>query len=203
MSGFVAEVAGITAPDTSVSRVATGVCAEYAEGWLLNHSVRSYFWAAAHGAAAGIPYDAELLYVAAALHDLSLTAPFDSHTLAFEEAGGALAQVFAAGAGWSPHRADRLAEVIVRHMREDVPATEDAESHLLQIAVSADVSGRRLDAFDPDFVTALLDRLPRTGFGPAFLRLARAQADRKPDTAAAALMHGGWAERILSNPLDR
>ncbi|MFI6585818.1 HD domain-containing protein [Embleya sp. NPDC050493] len=200
---FIAEVGGVEAPDTATARAAYGVCAEYAEIGLRNHSVRSYFWAASVGAARGIGFDAELLYVAALLHDLSLTAPFDSHTLAFEEAGAQLARVFAAGAGWAEPRRDRLAEIIVLHMRDAVPAEADPESHLLQIAVGADVSGRALDSFDPDFAAALLTAVPRAGFAPAFLHAARDQAERKPTSAAAELMRSGWAERISGNPLDR
>ncbi|MGW1995163.1 HD domain-containing protein [Embleya sp. NPDC001921] len=200
---FVAEVGGVEAPDSGAARAAFGVCAEYAGEGLRNHSLRSYFWAASVGASRGIEFDAELLYVAALLHDLALTAPFDSHTLAFEDAGAQLARVFAAGAGWAPARRDRLAEIIVLHMRDDVAPEVDPESHLLQIAVGADVSGRGLDVFQPDFVAALLTAVPRAGFAPAFLHAARDQAERKPASAAAELMRGGWAERISGNPLDR
>ncbi|MEU6154997.1 HD domain-containing protein [Actinosynnema sp. NPDC047251] len=191
-----------TGPDTAAARAAHDVCHEHAEPWLRNHSLRAYSWAAAHAAARGIDHDAELLYVAALLHDLALTPAFDSHLLPFEEAGGQLAKVFAAGAGWGKARRDRLAEVIVLHMRDDVPAEQDPESHLLQIAVSADVSGRRLDLFGDPFKAGLLDRFPRLGFAPAFLDRARDQADRKPDCAAAALMRTDWESRVRSNPLD-
>ncbi|WP_406278773.1 HD domain-containing protein [Embleya sp. NBC_00896] len=200
---FVAEVGGVEAPDTAAARAASGVCGEYAEVGLLNHSLRSYFWAAWIGDERGIGYDAELLYVAALLHDLALTAPFDSHRLAFEEAGAQLARVFAAGAGWADARRDRLAEIIVLHMRDHVAAEVDPESHLLQLAVSADVSGVGLDAFDPEFSAALLTAVPRAGFASAFLHAARDQAERKPESAAGRLMPGGWAERIMGNPLDR
>ncbi len=191
-----------TAPDTDAAKAARQVCDEYAEPWLRNHSLRSYSWAAARAASRGIDHDAELLYVAALLHDLSLTPPFDSHELPFEEAGAHLARVFAAGAGWHRHRRDRLAEVIILHMHDDVSPDEDPESHRLQIAVSAAVSGRRLDEFDGTFKTDLLARFPRLGFAPAFLAKARDQAGRKPACAAADLMRSDWETRVLGNPLD-
>ncbi|MBB5957108.1 HD superfamily phosphodiesterase [Saccharothrix tamanrassetensis] len=188
--------------DSKAARAAFEVCDEYAEPWLRNHSLRAYSWAAAYGAATRVDYDGELLYVAALLHDLALTPPFDSHTMPFEEAGAHLARVFATGAGWSVARRNRLAEIIVLHMRDDVEAREDPESHLLQVAVSADVSGRRLDEFSPEFKAELLERLPRLGFAPAFLAKAEDQAERKPGCAAADLMRSGWPERVLTNPLD-
>ncbi|RKT55411.1 HD domain-containing protein [Saccharothrix australiensis] len=192
-----------TAPDSRAARAALEVCEEHTEPWLRNHSLRAYSWATARAAIEDVEHDGELLYVAALLHDLALTPPFDSHTLPFEEAGGRVAKVFAAGAGWAAPRRDRLAEVIVLHMRDDVPAEVDPESHLLQVAVSADVSGRRLDEFPPDFREALLARFPRLGFASGFLARAADQADRKPDCAAAGLMRTGWAERVRNNPLDR
>ncbi|GAA1337251.1 HD domain-containing protein [Saccharothrix algeriensis] len=189
-------------PDSRAAEAALAVCDEHAEPWLRNHSLRAYSWAAAYGAATRVEYDGELLYVAAVLHDLALVPAFDSHALPFEEAGARLAAVFAAGAGWGPVRRERLGEVIVLHMREDVAAEEDPESHLLQVAVSADVSGRRLDEFPAGFRAELLERWPRLGFAPAFLDRFRDQADRKPSCAAADLVRGDWPERVLANPLD-
>jgi hypothetical protein len=93
--------------------------------------------------------------------------------------------------------------VIVLHMRAPVAAGDAPEAHLLQVAVSADVSGRGLGAFDPAFRSALLRRYPRAGFATEFLRLVQDEARRKPSSAAATLMHGGWAQRISTNPLDR
>ncbi|MEU5693116.1 HD domain-containing protein [Actinosynnema sp. NPDC020468] len=191
-----------TAPDTAAARAAFEVCAQYAPPWLRNHSLRSYSWARIHAAERAVEHDDELLYVAALLHDLTLVEPFDSHRTAFEEAGGHLAWVFAAGAGWTAARRDRLAEVIVVHMRADVPAEQDPEGHLLQIAVSADVSGGKLGLFRRDTAAALLETFPRHGFAPAFLAAFRDQADRKPHCAAADLIAGGWVERMSANPLD-
>ncbi|MEU4746688.1 HD domain-containing protein [Actinosynnema sp. NPDC023658] len=191
-----------TRPDSKAAAAALEVCHEYAEPWLLNHSLRAFSWATAYAADVDVPHDGELLYVAALLHDLALTAPFDSHELPFEEAGGHLARVFAAGAGWGRVRRDRLAEVIVLHMRDDVSADDDPESHLLQVAVSADVSGRGLDRFPERVRDDILTRYPRLGFAPAFLARVEDQAERKPGCAAAELVRDGWADRVRANPLD-
>lgn len=188
--------------DSDTARSAFETASEYADAALLNHSVRSYAFAAEYARERGIAYDAELLYVSALLHDLGLTAPFDSHTLPFEEAGGHVARVFTAGLGWAPARRARAQEVIVLHMRDDVDAAEDAESHLLQVGTSADVSGLRVEEFDPSFTAGLLAAYPRLGFGVAFLALVEDQAARKPTCAAAAYVAGGAAARIGANPLD-
>uniref|UniRef100_A0AAU2JSF6 HD domain-containing protein n=1 Tax=Streptomyces sp. NBC_00049 TaxID=2903617 RepID=A0AAU2JSF6_9ACTN len=189
--------------DSASGRAALAIAAEYADAALLHHSVRSYAFAAQYAARHELAYDEELLYVSSLLHDLGLTAPFDSHTLPFEEAGGHVARVLTAGLGWPAARRARAAEVIVLHMRDDVTAAEDVESHLLQVGTSADVSGLRVADFDPAFTEALLEAHPRLGFGAAFLALVEDQAARKPDCAAAAYVAGGAAARIAANPLQR
>ena len=103
-----------------------------------------------YGAAHGIAFDDELYYVSALLHDIGLTDAFDSHRMAFEEAGGELAWVFGIAAGWPADRAARAMEIIVLHMRDDCPAAVDPESHLLQVATSWDVAGRRPEEFPPE-----------------------------------------------------
>ncbi|MEU9301312.1 HD domain-containing protein [Streptomyces sp. NPDC048269] len=189
--------------DTPSARAALEIASEYADADLLNHSVRSYAFGAQYAEAHGLAYDAELLYVSALVHDLGLTAPFDSHTLPFEEAGGHVARVLTAGLGWPAARRARAAEVIVLHMRDDVSAAEDVESHLLQVGTSADVSGLRVSEFAPSFTAGLLAAYPRGDFGASFLALVEDQAERKPDCAAAAYVAGGAATRIAANPLER
>ncbi|WP_406512488.1 HD domain-containing protein [Streptomyces sp. NBC_00161] len=189
--------------DTASGRAALEIAAEYADASLLNHSVRSYAFGAQYAARHGLSYDEELFYVSALVHDLGLTAPFDSHTLPFEEAGGHVARVLTAGLGWPADRRARAQEVIVLHMRDDVTAAEDVESHLLQVGTSADVSGLRVAEFEAAFTAELLEAYPRLGFGASFLALVEDQAVRKPDCAAASYVAGGAAQRIGANPLDQ
>ncbi|KOU94780.1 HD domain-containing protein [Streptomyces sp. MMS21 TC-5] len=188
--------------DTPSARAALEIASEYADTALLNHSVRSYAFGARYAADHGLDHDEELFYVAALLHDLGLTAPFDSHTLPFEEASGHVARVLTAGLGWPADRRARAEEIIVLHMRDDVSAAEDVESHLLQVGTSADVSGLRVAEFAPSFTARLLGAHPRAGFGPVFTALVEDQARRKPDCAAASYVAGGAATRIAANPLD-
>ncbi|MFD9792987.1 HD domain-containing protein [Streptomyces sp. NPDC059070] len=195
-------VAGIEVPGGRAAGAALLVCAEYADPALRHHSLRSYFFGAAWAREHGHAYDDELFFVSALLHDLSLTPPFDSHSLPFEEAGGHLARVFTAGLGWPVERRDRAAELIVLHMRDDVSPQDDIESRLLQVGTTADVSGGGLDAFDPAFRAELLAAYPRLGFAETFVDLFRDQAARKPGCAAAGLVADGWEARALGNALD-
>lgn len=189
-------------PQTPAATGALSVASRFYSPALLNHCIRSYLWGAAYGSAHGIAFDDELYYVSAMLHDIALTDPFDSHKIAFEEAGGDLAWVFGVATGWPADRAARAEEIIVLHMRDDVPATADPESHLLQVATSWDVVGLRPEEFPPATRTEILARYPRLGFGAEFAACFEDQAQRKPHSAAAASIANNGAQRIAANPLD-
>ncbi|WP_432866136.1 HD domain-containing protein [Microbispora rosea] len=191
-----------TFPETPAATVALAVATRFCPPALLNHSIRAYLWGAGYARAHGIGFDDELYYVSSLLHDIGLTETFDSHTVPFEEAGGRLAWVFGMAAGWSPERSARAEEIVVVHMRDPVAASEDPESHLLQVATSWDVSGQRPEEFPADARAAVLARHPRLGFGAEFLAAFEEQTRRKPGCAAACSVTEGIGARIAANPLD-
>ena len=190
-------------PDTAATRTAEEVLRRYAAPALVHHALRSALFAAAYGRLTGVAYDPELLHVAGLLHDLGLEEPFDSHRLPFEVAGGELAWVFGAGAGWPPERRQRLAEIVVRHMWDDVDPALDPEGHLLERATSLDISGRRLDEWPAPLRADVLAAWPRLDLAERFTACFADQATRKPDSAAAAAMRSGLGERIAANRLGR
>ena len=190
-------------PATPACRTALEVATEYCSPALLNHSVRAYLWAAGYAATRGIAFDAELLYVSAMLHDLALVKEFDNHRVPFEEAGGHVAWVFGAGAGWPVARRRRVAEIIVRHMWDTVDVVADPEGHLLELSTGMDISGRRTEDIPADLRRDVLARYPRAGLAEEFVACFRDQAARKPDSLAAKFVASGFAARVAANPLDR
>jgi hypothetical protein len=199
----IAELAtGIRFPQTPAATAALSVASRFYRPPLLNHCVRSYLWGSMYASAHGITFDEELLYVTAMLHDIGLTEVFDSHTVPFEEAGADLAWVFGVAAGWPADRAARATEIIVRHMRDDVSAAADPESHILQVATSWEIVGRRPEEFGAQARAEILARYPWQGFGSEFLACFQDQGTRKPDSAAAGSITNNLAERIKANPLD-
>ncbi|MET8868701.1 HD domain-containing protein [Nonomuraea sp. NPDC004580] len=189
-------------PDTPACRGALEVATRYHSPSLLNHSIRAYLWAAAYAQDNGIAFDAELLYVAAMLHDIGLVAEYDSHTVPYEEAGGHVAWAFCAGAGWSPERRDRAAEVIVRHMWDEVPVDEDPEGHLLELSTGMDISGRDTSAIPALVRQEVLERHPRLEIAKEFSVCIADQGARKPSSFAARFLRNGIVDRIIHNPLD-
>src|SRR4051794_13990236 len=192
----------LTLPGGPACEHATEVASAYSAPSLLNHSMRVYAWAVALGGVHHLDFDPELLFVAAMLHDVGLTEEFDSHTKPFEVAGGHVAWVFAAGAGWPASRRARLAEVIVRHMHAEVDPAEDPEGFLLSRAAAADIAGRGVAALPAGFRTEVLPRYPRLDLVDEFLRCFRDQAARKPESAAGAAMRNDLATRMAANPLE-
>jgi len=196
-------IADLLPDDTPVTRAAREVVARYSSPALVNHCERSYLWAAALGELSPIAYDRELLYVAAMVHDLGLVPAFDNHLAAFEDAGGDVGWVFAAGAGWPPERRDRVKEIVVRHMWDEVDPAFDAEGHLLCEGTGLDISGRNAETWPADLRAEVLERFPRAGLPVEFTAAFEEQARRKPGCAAAAAVASGIADRIAANPLDR
>jgi HD superfamily phosphodiesterase len=192
----------LVVPDTAAAAAALEVASAYQSPALLNHSLRAYVWAAADGMARGIDFDPELLYVAAMFHDIGLVPAFDSHTLAFEEAGGHVARVFAAGAGWPAERRERLSEVIIRHMWPQVDVSMDPEGHLLARSTAAEIAGRNLNDWADGFKAEVLERYPRLDLTKDFLACFQAQAERKPNSPAAGAVRSGLSTRMTANPLD-
>jgi hypothetical protein len=190
-------------PENATARAALDVATAYCSPALLNHCRRSYVWAAAYGIAHDIDFDAELLYVSAMLHDIGLVPEFDSHTVPFEEAGGHVAWVFGAGAGWPVERRARAAEVIVRHMWSEVDVDEDPEGHLLGTGTALEITGRAADKWPAAFRSEVVRRIPRLTLAEEFLRCFEDQARRKPASSAAASVERGLAGRMASNVLDR
>ncbi|MBV9789596.1 MAG: HD domain-containing protein [Chloroflexi bacterium] len=189
-------------PVTPACRAALDITTTYCSPALRNHSIRAYLWAAGYAHDHGITFDAELLYVSAMLHDLALVPEFDNHRLPFEEAGGHVAWVFGAAAGWSVERRRRAAEIIVRHMWDAVDVATDPEGYLLELSTGMDISGRHIEQIPADLRADVLARYPRLDLAAEFVGYFEDQATRKPLCLAATFVRNGFATRAAANPLD-
>ncbi len=171
-------------PDTPDARAAEALCRAASEPFLANHQLRSYLWAAFLGRAAGIDVDHEALFVAAALHDLGLTDRFRADGC-FEVVGGNVARDFALGQGWPAERAEGVRRAIVLHIEQSVPMDAGAVPHVLDMGITVDVSGGRLDEIDPQVRSRVLAAYPRLDFKRRMVEVLRRDADAQPDCATA------------------
>lgn len=195
-------VTDLLAGDTPATHAAREVVTQYSSPALVNHCERAYLWSAALGELTGLRYDRELLYVASMVHDLGLVRAFDNHLAPFEDAGGDVGWVFAAGAGWPLGRRIRVKEIVVRHMWDEVDPSFDAEGHLLCEGTGLDITGRNAHVWPGSFRAEVIERFPRLGLPAEFMAAFEDQARRKPGCAAAAAIAAGLADRIVANPLD-
>lgn len=194
-------LADVPVPETAAAAAAHEVLTRYSAPALVNHCVRSYLLAASLAGLEQLEIDVELLYVSSLLHDLGLEPAFDSHTLPFEDAGGHVAWVFAAGAGWPAERREHAAQAIIAHMR-GADREVDPEGHLLDLATGLDISGRNAERWPAGLLAELVATYPRLDLADRFTACFRDQAQRKPDSSAAAAVRSGVAERLAANPLE-
>jgi hypothetical protein len=192
----------LTVPDSAAATHAYELADAFCSPALRNHCVRSYLWATALAAQEGIAVDAELLYVAAMLHDLGLLPEFDHPSTSFEHVGGRIAVVFAAGAGWPADRRQRVDDVVVRHMGYAGDPADDPEGSLLERATTIDVSGGGVELVPAALRAEVLARWPRLSFAAEFAERFQAQVARGPDLSAGRAIARGALERMAANPLD-
>jgi hypothetical protein len=163
-------------PDSEIARHADrllrGTCAPF----LVNHCLRSYLWGAALAEVEKLAFDAELLFVSAALHDLGLVPQFDTGA-PFEHDSATAAHEFAHVHGWPARRSAVAEQAIVLHVAPNVTLDHGAEAYLLWHATAVDVTGSRLDELPATIITQVLSSYPRldftAGFGKAFASQAR------------------------------
>jgi HD superfamily phosphodiesterase len=192
----------VRVPDSRTAREAEELLREAAPPFLANHSHRSYHFATALAERERVRFDAELLYVAALLHDVGLVARFDTGRC-FELDGADAARRLAAEQGWPAERAEAAAEAIRLHVAAEIALADGPEAYLLNHATGFDVRGHRWDDVDAATVASVLAAHPRLDFEAGFTALLRDQADRKPGCWAHAAIAGGIAEAIASSPFVR
>src|SRR3954469_3142174 len=81
-------------PDSLLAKEARGILREYSTDLLFNHSMRVYLFGAEQGRQQNLHFDPELLYIAAAFHDLGLTKKFSTPNDRFEVDGANAARQF-------------------------------------------------------------------------------------------------------------
>jgi hypothetical protein len=188
-------------PESRLAREAEHLVRTSSSQFLANHCYRSYAWAVALGERDDISYDAELLYVAALLHDLGLTAEFDTGRC-FEVDSAAAGRDLAARGGWSKERCEALVEPIRLHVALVEELGDGPETYLLWLSTGLDVVGHRNRDLDPRTVESVIATYPRLDFDRSFTELRVDQGRRKPGCWAAKAIEIGIAPRIETFPFS-
>lgn len=158
------DLADITPPDSGAARAALALAQSASEPYLLNHCLRSYFWARLLDGS-GKSFDDEVLFVAMMLHDLGLTEGYrlcpSDPSQCFTSVGARAAADLALRHGWSDRRAQLAAEAIALHLNVVVGDEHGREAQLLRLGSGADVAGLGIRRLPADQIAAVVERFPR------------------------------------------
>jgi hypothetical protein len=179
VSALPTSVAGIEIPRAPLAARAVALARPACPEFLFNHCMRTYLFGALHLAGQRAPYDPQLAFVAAALHDLGLLPAFASAHGSFEIDGADRAEALLRAAGRPSEEGRRVWNAIVAHdMRSDYAAHQSPEAQLVNFGAAADVVDPA--GLDPAAVAEVLQAFPRQQFKTRFTAMLVDHCRRKP-----------------------
>jgi hypothetical protein len=184
-------------PDSMLAKEATEILREYSTDLLFNHSVRVYLFAAEQGRQQELRFDAELLYVAAAFHDLGLIKKFSSQNERFEVDGANAARQFLTAHNVPEEQVQTVWEAIALHTTPGITQHMRPEVALLYSGVGLDVLGKGFDQFSSKLRDEIVARYPRKRFKEDFIQAYFRGFAHKPGTTYGTV-NAGVCERYIA-----
>ena len=179
-----------------LAKEATDILREYSTDLLFNHSIRVYLFAAEQGRQQKLRFDPELLYVAAAFHDLGLIKKFSSQNERFEVDGANAARQFLTAHNVPEEQVQTVWEAIALHTTPGVTQYMRPEVALLYSGVGLDVLGKGFDQFPSELRDEIVARYPRKNFKEASSRRTSRGFAHKPGTTYGTV-NAGICERFI------
>lgn len=170
-------------PDTQLTREATGLLHEFSTPLLFNHSHRVFFWANELGHQTGEKFDAELLFICAAFHDLGLLQKFSSEQDRFEVDGANAVRQFLEQHDVPAERIQVAWDAIALHTTPGIVAYKPIEVELLYSGVGLDVLGIGYETFPVDLRENIVAQYPRKDFKQGIARAFLGGFEQKTFTA--------------------
>jgi hypothetical protein len=174
--------AGIKVPDTTLVRDAVELSRSLLEPYLFNHVMRSWLFGVLLSEGAEIAPDAELLAVAAVLHDLGLTKRYTAENR-FEVDGANAARGFLKGRGISTQQTQLVWDAIALHTTPTLALHKEPEVVMTHSGIAVDVLAAGLDRIPQDKQRAILTEFPRLAFKKQFQVSLCSVVREKPATA--------------------
>jgi hypothetical protein len=185
-------------PDSLLAKEATEILREHSSELLFNHSMRVYLFATEQGREQKLRFDHELLYVAAAFHDLGLLKKFSSPNERFEVDGANAARQFLEAHNVPGEQIETAWQAIALHTTPGVTQYMRPEVALLYSGVGLDVLGRGLDQFPSELRDEIVAKYPRKHFKEQFLQAYFNGFAHKPGTTYGTV-NASICERFLPN----
>jgi len=154
--------AGVSIPDSKMTREVTELVRDTENSLLFNHSSRVYYFSAATGKRKSLAFDPELLYVSAMFHDMGLTPKHSSATDRFEVDGANAAREFLRQHKIPQQDIDTVWTSIALHTTPGVPQYMHPVIALLTNGVEMDVLGIDYSEFSDADREAIVLAYPRT-----------------------------------------
>jgi hypothetical protein len=187
----------LSIPDSSLAKEATEILSEHSTELLINHSIRVYLFAAEQGRQQELRFDAELLYVAAAFHDLGLVKKFSSQNERFEVDGANAARQFLSAHNIAQEQIQTVWEAIALHTTPGITQHMRPEMALLYSGVGLDVLGKGFDQFPAELRNEIVARYPRKRFKKQFVEEYFRGFAHKPETTYGTV-NAGVCERFMA-----
>ena len=176
------DFAGIKVPDTALVRDAIDLSRSVLEPFLFNHVMRSWLFGILLSEAAEATPDAELLAVAAILHDLGLTERYTAENR-FEVDGANAAREFMKDRGISAQQTQVVWDAIALHTTPTLALHKEPEVVMTHSGIAVDVLGAGLDRIPQKKQQAILTAFPRLAFKDEFKGCLCNVVRQKPMTA--------------------
>jgi hypothetical protein len=176
------DFAGIKVPDTALVRDAIDLSRSLLEPFLFNHVMRSWLFGISLSEAAEVTPDAELLAVAAILHDLGLTERYTAENR-FEVDGANAAREFMKDRGISAQKTQVVWDAIALHTTPTLALHKEPEVVMTHSGIAVDVLGAGLDRIPQEKQRAILTAFPRLAFKDEFKGCLSNVVRQKPMTA--------------------
>jgi hypothetical protein len=172
-------VAGITLPDSALAVAAADLASAACPAFLFNHCMRTFIFGSLLAERDRISYDAEMMFVAASLHDLGLTRTYATADRPFEMDGADAARGFLLSRGVTEARTEMVWNAIAMHTSALVEH-QAPQVGLVGEGAGADVFGSQLSSLPRDRVWTVWSAFPRLSFNTEFRDLLVDHCHRKP-----------------------
>jgi hypothetical protein len=193
--------ADLRIPDSAVARDAAEACVATHPRMIVEHNYRSFIYARALGALAGIAHDEEVMFVATMFHDAgAMEVDTGDGGRCFTLKGAQVAESHGAAAGWPASRCAAAAEAVTLHLNPAVPVERGAEAHLMHEGVLLDAVGLRAWDLRREAIERVRARHPRLRFSQEGGRLLGDQAKGIPQCRIAAAMAAGFGLALKLGP---
>jgi hypothetical protein len=176
-----AEIAGVRVPDSELARVVASLVREASPEPLFNHVTRTFVFGSRLGAAKGLKFDPELLFVAAMMHDLGLVERYVADAR-FEIDGADAAAKILRGRHYPESKIDIVWEAIALHASMEIAERRCPEVALVHLGTFMD-AGLDADKLPIGVFQEVFESLPRLGCSKHMIESIGAVLRKKPHTA--------------------